>query len=82
MPGLPLCEALEAVGAKGSVVGIYSEEDATKVKELLTKTASKESQWRFTALARGAVEDQDVLGVRGDSSMISVLHGDKKYVLR
>ncbi|CAK9066184.1 unnamed protein product [Durusdinium trenchii] len=75
-------EALEAVGAKGSVVGIYSEEDATKVKELLTKTASKESQWRFTALARGAVEDQDVLGVRGDSSMISVLHGDKKYVLR
>lgn len=39
--------------------------------------------WRFTAVLRSSLETPDVLGVRGEvSAQITVLHGEKKYVLK
>ena len=38
---------------------------------------------RFTAVLRSSLETPDVLGVRGEvSAQITVLHGEKKYVLK
>ena len=38
--------------------------------------------WRFTAVLRSSVESPDLLGVRGELPQITVLHGEKKYVLK
>ena len=39
--------------------------------------------WRFTAVLRSSLETPDVQGVRGEvSAQITVLHGEKKYVLK
>ena len=76
-------EAVQDLGAKGSVIGLYKEGDEQTITGLLEKIAPKETSWRFTAVAKSSVgSDSDLLGVRGDSSMISVLYGEKKYVIR
>lgn len=80
-------EALRDVRAKGSVVGIYENDEAAKtVTEIFSKVAPKEKDWRFTALLRSTVESPDVLGLRGEAEaaavQLTVLQGEKKYVLK
>jgi len=76
-------EAVQEVGSKGSVVGIYGDDEAGKtLRELFNKAASQHKDWRFTTVSKSSLEDLDMLGVRGEVTMqISVLH-EKKYVLK
>eukprot|EP00434_Breviolum_minutum_P028357 symbB.v1.2.025088.t1/scaffold2313.1/size127079/9 len=76
-------EAVQEVGSKGSVVGIYGDDEAGKtLRELFNKAASQHKDWRFTTVSKSSIEDLDMLGVRGEVTMqITVLH-EKKYVLK
>ncbi|CAE7252314.1 unnamed protein product [Symbiodinium sp. CCMP2456] len=79
-------EAMQEIGAKGAVIGIFDTEDAGKdMRSLLQKVAVAEASWRFATSPRSKLEESDVavLGAKTDAPMqISVLYQEKKYVLK
>ncbi|CAJ1379196.1 unnamed protein product [Effrenium voratum] len=76
-------EAVGAVGAKGSVVGIFEDEEAGKaLAATLHKVAAAEPQWRCTAVLRKSLDAAEAVADKGGASQITVLHGEKRYVLQ
>jgi len=79
-------EAMQEIGTKGAVVGIFDTEDAGKdMRSLLQKVAAAEASWRFATSPQSKLDESDlaVLGAKKDAPMqISVLYQEKKYVLK
>eukprot|EP00439_Symbiodinium_sp_Y106_P082930 s629_g22.t1 len=79
-------EAMQEIGTKGAVVGIFDTEDAGKdMRSLLQKVAAAERSWRFATSPQSKLDESDlaVLGAKKDAPMqISVLYQEKKYVLK